>query len=196
MRKIVIGSITIGTIIAIITIGVLLNLNEKTNEESIKIEDTMSKEIMVDENAPIKIQEKLNEIRKDSLENTYTPRDREWITSGPFQIDRSEYNLGEKIFLKINEIKTNEKGQVVFFRPLNDTHHSVYVTVPFDGMKKSGFNYYIQPSLLKSKNTCSVEDILGKWIVDFRGTQYKELNFVIINQTIPGDETKFYNPVC
>ena len=37
------------------------------------------------------IQEKLDEIEKNKLENVYQPKDREWITSGPFQIDCSEY---------------------------------------------------------------------------------------------------------
>ena len=51
------------------------------------------------------------------LKMGYTPKPREWITSGPFQIDRSEYVLGEKIFLRIGGLNHNEEGEVIFHRP-------------------------------------------------------------------------------
>lgn len=195
MKKMVMSSIIIGIVVAVITIGILSNPSEVV-EDSIEIENIIDDEIIVDENVSIEIQEKLDEIKKNSLENQYTPKSREWITSGPFQIDRSEYLLGEKIFMRFGEIQPNEKGQVAVLRPMNDTHYSVFLTIPFDGMNGGGFNYYFQPSLLPSKGTCSVEDIIGKWTIVFRGTQYSNLDFNVINQTLPGDEDDFYVPVC
>ncbi len=52
---------------------------------------------------PSEIKELLDKIKSDKLENEkldnpYILKEREWITSGPFKIDRSEYPLGEKIF--------------------------------------------------------------------------------------------------
>ena len=141
------------------------------------------------------IQKKLDEIVKDSSEHDYRPKDREWITSGPFQIDRTEYLLGEKIFLIIGGLDYNEKGQVVFLRPLNSTHYSVYMTIPFDGAEKSAFNYYLQPQLSENRGLCTAEDFIGDWRVVFRGTDYPNLEFKIVEDVLPGDEDD-YEPIC
>ena len=43
------------------------------------------------------LDKKLNEIEKKANENYFKPAPRDWQTSGPFQIDRSEYLIrGEK----------------------------------------------------------------------------------------------------
>jgi hypothetical protein len=42
---------------------------------------------------------------------------------------------------------------------------------------------------------CSADDFVGDWRVVFRGTNYPNLEFKIINQTLPGDEED-YEPVC
>ena len=57
----------------------------------------------------------------------------ERITSGPFSIDKGEYNLGEKIFISVDDLKEEDKGKVIFFRPLNNTSWSNYITMDFDG---------------------------------------------------------------
>ena len=141
------------------------------------------------------IQEKLDEIEKNKLENVYQPKDREWITSGPFQIDRSEYILGEKVFLRIGGLSNEEIGQVVFLRPSNATHYSVYASVPFDGANKPSFNYYIEPDLSLTREICTVDDLIGDWKVVFRGTDYPNLEFRVTEQILPGDE-EHYEPVC
>ena len=53
----------------------------------------------------MKFKKKLDEIEKINQKMNISPKPREWITSGPFQIDRSEYVLGEKIFLKNKWVK-------------------------------------------------------------------------------------------
>jgi hypothetical protein len=78
-------------------------------------------------------------------------------------------------------------------RPLNDTHYSVYLTIPFDGADKDAFNYYLEPQLTKTRGLCSVDDVLGKWALVFRGTNYSNLNFEMINKTLPGTD---WEPVC
>jgi hypothetical protein len=95
----------------------------------------------------------------------------------------------------IGDLEYQEKGQAAFLRPLNDTHYSVYQTVPFDGAKKNAFNYYIQPQLSKTRGLCTMDDIVGVWTVVFRGTDYKNLKFEITDEILPGDENS-YQPVC
>lgn len=141
------------------------------------------------------IDQKLQDIEKKKSENEYTPKDREWITSGPFQIDRSEYVLGEKIFLRIGGIAPDEKGQITFMMPLNATHYKVYFTIPFDGTDKMAFNYYLEPQLSAINGYCTADDFVGDWRVVFRGTDYDNLEFKITEQILPGEEEDF-EPVC
>jgi len=141
------------------------------------------------------IDEKLDEIEKDASENIYQPAPREWQTSGPFQIDRFKYLLGEKIFIVIGDLGLDEKGQIAFLRPMNITHVAVWQTIPFDGTKKSAFNFYTQPVLSAALDICTVDDLIGDWRVVFRGTDYPDLKFKIINKILPGDEES-YVPVC
>ncbi|MDH3764744.1 MAG: hypothetical protein OER82_02930 [Nitrosopumilus sp.] len=183
----------VGGIAIVVILGVVFALNQES--DTIEIETTLDRELIPDEEIAPEVQAKLDEIEKINLENEYSPKEREWITSGPFQIDRSQYVAGEKIFLVIGGLEYEEKGQVAFLRPLNDTHNSVYLTVPFDGAKKNAFNYYIQPQLSKTRGLCTMDDIVGSWTVVFRGTDYKNLKFEITDKVIPGDEDS-YQPVC
>ncbi|MDH3780322.1 MAG: hypothetical protein OES15_05640 [Nitrosopumilus sp.] len=183
----------IGVIAIAIVLGVIFAFYQDSG--TMEIETALDRELIPDEDIDPEVQAKLDEIEKINLENEYSPKEREWITSGPFQIDRSKYVIGEKIFLVIGGLEYEEKGQVTFLRPLNDTYNSVYLTVPFDGAKKNAFNYYIQPQLSKTRGLCTIDDIVGSWTVVFRGTDYKNLKFEITDKIIPGDEDS-YQPVC
>ena len=78
-------------------------------------------------------------------------------------------------------------------RPLNVTHYSVYITIPFDGAQKAGFNYYLEPQISKREKFCSIDDIMGKWSLVFTGTSYPNLDFEITETVIPGTNIE---PVC
>jgi hypothetical protein len=183
--------IVVGIIIVIAGIVIITNQDSTTME----VEDALNKELLPTEEITPEVQEKLEEIEKINLENEYSPKDREWITSGPFQIDRSEYVLGEKIFLRVGGINYDEIGQAVFLRPLNSTHYEVYLSIPFDGSDKSAFNYYLEPQLSKARGFCTIDDFVGDWRVVFRGTDYSNLEFKITEEILPGEE-KSFEPVC
>ena len=173
--------IVIPIIIAVISITVvtMMNFDESTSGIDQRLE---------------KIEEQ-REILKDVETNYVADREREWLTSGPFQIDRSKYALGENIFIRINQMDPTEKGQITFLRPLNDTHKSVYITIPFDGSNPS-FNQYFTPDLSKIKKICSIEDITGEWTAVFQGTDYDNIEFTVLDDVIvPGEEPR-YEPVC
>lgn len=160
---------------------------EKPTTDTIDIENTLDDLVNPETNSS-EIQKKYEDIEKINLENDYSPKPREWITSGPFQIDRSKYAIGEKIFLVLEGLGPDEKGQIAVMRPLNATHYSVYLTIPFDGAAKSAFNYYLQPQISKTRGICSVDDITGKWALVFRGTDYSNLNFEITKDVVPGTD--------
>ena len=121
-----------GGILAIgIFFVVFLNLIEQDNEEKISIVDEESIDILseipiqnktIDE-INIEIDSKYEKIENDR--QLYIPKERTWPTSGPFKIDREEYVLGEKIFMIAENLDINEKGDIIFYRPLNETHHTV-----------------------------------------------------------------------
>ena len=187
-KWIIIGiPIAIAIIIGIVTITMIPN----QGSEKMEVEDTLDREILQDNST--EIDKKIDEIKKIASENEYEVLPRDWQTSGPFQIDRKQYALGEKIFLRIGGLNFEDKGQVAVMRPVNDTHYSVYLTIPFDGAQKESFNYYLDPQLSKTRGLCSVDDVLGKWALVFRGTNYANLNFEIINKTVPGTD---WEPVC
>ena len=194
--------IVIPIVIAVIItiIGIIVITNQEPN--TIEIENARDKELESQE-INLEIQEKIDGIEKNiedskNLETDYDPtRTREWITSGPFQIDRSEYALGENVFLRIGQLETTEKGQAAFLRPLNvnATHYSVYITIPFDGTNPP-FNQYFTPDLSKVKGVCSIDDIAGEWTVVFRGTNYENIKFTVSDKIVlPGEESRLES-VC
>ena len=164
----------------------------KPQKEEIQVENTLD-DLKKTETNSSEIQKKYDELEKINLENEYSPKPREWITSGPFQIDRSKYAIGEKIFLILGGLGPEEKGQIAVMRPLNATHYSVYLTIPFDGAATSAFNYYLEPQISKTRGICSVDDLTGKWIMVFRGTSYPNLNFEITKDVVPGTNIE---PAC
>lgn len=178
----------IGIIVGIGIIIVILNVVFTFNQESdvAEVEDTFDKEI-----EPIdipEIQEKLDDIKKIADESEYTPLEREWITSGPFQVDRSEYAIGESIFIRMGGIEIDEKGEIAIYRQLNATHHKIYFTIPFDGTDKSASNTYFTPQINSKRGICSMDDLTGEWFMVFRGTDYPNIGFEINEKIIPGTD--------
>ena len=137
---------------------------------------------------------KQDKIDNDNSENPYIPKEREWIRSGPFSIDRSEYVLGERVFINMDNLPENVKGEITFTKIINSTHHQPYKSIQFDGSKNQN-NFYlpIYPSI--PKGFCTSESLIGNWKVIFVGTPFNSLDFKIINQIIPGMENQFED-VC
>ena len=157
---------------------------------------TDNKQEKTDDDILKEIEEKYDEVNDITTIGNYKILPREWQNSGPFSIDRKEYALGEKIFLKAENLKMNDKGQISILRTLNETHYSVWRTYDFDGEKNSAFNIYFEPRLFKIKEICDKDDLLGDWVMVFQNTDYENLTFKIIDQIVPGDEIDFNNPVC
>ena len=128
--------------------------------------------------------------------------------SGPFQIEKYEYHLGEKIFINAVNIPLDQKGEIIFFRPAADGINEYpkeyegvpgeliskkikYIGIKFDGKVKQDFNTYFEPRFNEWKGVCSTNEIAGEWIMTFSGTQYEPIHFTILNNTLPGDTRTF-----
>jgi len=115
--------------------------------------------------------------------------------SGDFRIDKTQYNIGEKIFLDMDHIGSNDKGTVYILRPLNDTHRITYIVIPFNGENKNSFSYYFEAKLDERKGVCSIDDLDGIWSIVFDGTNYPNIEFEVKNQISDWDNRN-YDPIC
>ncbi len=187
------SKIVVPIIVGIVIVTVAVASNQGSDEMGIW--DSFDGTANPDKGNTSETQGNLDKIEEIDIENDYSSGPREWITSGSFQIDRSQYILGEKIYMRVGPLGHNEKGEIVLLHQLNSTHYSVYFTLPFDGSAKSAFNYYFDPQLSKSDKFCSIDDLVGKWRVVFRGTEYPDLEFEMTDEILPGEEER-YEPVC
>ena len=115
--------------------------------------------------------------------------------SGPFQINKLEYKLGERIFLRAEGLQSQDKGNIIITRPLDDVYNILYKKIPFDGELKSNFNQMFEPELSARENICDVEDLTGYWYIVFEGTSYSDIKFEVLEEVVL-DITKFSEPVC
>mgnify|MGYP005659805643 FL=1 len=128
--------------------------------------------------------------------------------SGPFQIEKYEYYLGEKIFINAINIPTDASGEIIFFRPALDGINKYpkefegispelistkikYLAIKYDGNDKQSFNKYFEPRLSEWKGICSANQIVGEWVMTFSGTQYEPIYFTVLNYTMPEDPRTF-----
>ena len=169
--------------------------------------ETVEKEIPSQFEETSKIDSMLQKIKEDKIKNdnsynTWYPNEREWIQSGPFKIDRSQYLLGEKIFINIDYLPKNVKGKMIFTKIINSTHDYKYRTIQFDGAAPQQ-NFYLGLNLNKFTGLCTADMLIGDWKLVFEGTissntelnLYESLKFKVIKQIVPGLEEQF-EPIC
>jgi len=121
--------------------------------------------------------------------------DEVWHSSGPISIDKAAYNIGEKIFINVENIKSTDNGEAIFLRPIGDGYYKKYLGIKFDGEKFANFHYYFEPKTHPMKKICSTDELVGTWKIKLDGTEYEDLTFEILNQVSDWD-TRSYEPVC
>ena len=108
----------------------------------------------------------------------------QWISSGPFAIDKSRYKLAENIFIAVHGLKPDEVGNIIFVRPGEKT----WAIIPFNGTSKSDFNFYVKPDTSATLSIYKAEDLVGEWRVVFQGVKYDPIHFEFINEFIEGGQ--------
>ena len=106
---------------------------------------------------------------------------------GPLQINKDKYLLGENIYVILKDIRPQDKGTVEFYSPGG----VLYTTMGFDGERKDFFKKYYKPQLLKGKNLCEKEKLVGEWTVMFKGFENAKLNFEIVSDILPNQEDQY-----
>ena len=106
---------------------------------------------------------------------------------GPLQINKDKYLLGENVYVIVKDLRPMDKGQIDFFTP----EGKLYDTIGFNGEVKDFHKKYFKPQLLKSKDLCKKEQLVGQWTVMFRGYEEAKLYFEMLPDTLPNQENHF-----
>ena len=106
---------------------------------------------------------------------------------GPLQINKDKYVLGENIYVYLKGLGPGDKGQIIFEIP----NGIIYHTIDFDGAEKTYVKSYFKPQLLKGKNLCDKEFLIGEWKVYFRSYEDRILNFEMTSQILPNEEVHY-----
>ena len=106
---------------------------------------------------------------------------------GPLQSNKDKYLLGENVFVILKNLRPGDQGSVLFITPGGTT----YDEWGFNGDNRDFQKKYFKPQLLKSKQLCEKEDLVGEWTVMFRGYEEAKLYFEILPDILPNQEKDF-----
>ena len=106
---------------------------------------------------------------------------------GPLQINKDKYLLGENVYVFIKDLRPQDKGTVLFLTPEN----KIYLEWGFNGSVKDFSKKYFKPQLLKSKNLCEKEQLVGEWTVMFKDYEMSKIYFEVLPDILPNHESHF-----
>ena len=106
---------------------------------------------------------------------------------GPLQINKDKYLLGENIFASITDLRPQDVGAVQFITPTG----IVYEEWGFNGMERESQKKYFKPQLLKSKQICEKEKLIGQWTVMFKDFEMSKMYFEMTPNILPNMEKQF-----
>ena len=106
---------------------------------------------------------------------------------GPLQINKDKYLLGENVYVILSDLMPGDKGAVLFYTP----DGLLYDEWEFNGNERDFQKKYFKPQLLKSKNLCEREMLVGTWTVMFRNYEERTLNFEMLELVLPNQEYQF-----
>ena len=106
---------------------------------------------------------------------------------GPLQINKDKYLLGENVYVILKNLRPGDQGSILFITPKN----VIYDEWGFNGNERESQKKYFKPQLLKGKNLCEKEDLVGEWTVVFKGYEMSKLYFEILPDTLPNQEWQF-----
>ena len=106
---------------------------------------------------------------------------------GPLQINKDKYLLGENVYVVVKDLRPQDKGTVLFLTPENE----IYLEWGFNGNDRDFQKKYFKPQLLKSKNLCEKEQLVGEWTVMFKDYDMAKIYFEVLPDVLPNQENHF-----
>ena len=106
---------------------------------------------------------------------------------GPLQINKDKYLLGENVFVSLGDLRSQDMGTVQFITPTG----KIYDEWGFNGMERESQKKYFKPQLLKSKDLCTKEQLIGEWTVMFKDYDMAKISFEVLPDILPNQEKHF-----
>ena len=106
---------------------------------------------------------------------------------GPLEINKDKYLLGENVFVSLGNLRPGDIGTVQFITPTG----IIYDEWGFNGMERESQKKYFKPQLLKGKNLCEKEKLIGQWSVMFKGYDEAKLYFEMTPDILPNMEYQY-----
>ena len=106
---------------------------------------------------------------------------------GPLQINKDKYLLGENVYVILTNLRPQDVGSILFLTP----EKIIYDEWGFNGNERESQKKYFKPQLLKSKNLCEKEQLIGEWTVKFKGYDMAVLNFEMLPDILPNQENHY-----
>ena len=107
---------------------------------------------------------------------------------GPLQINKDKYLLGENVYVILKDLRPQDQGSILFITPRG----IIYDEWGFNGSERDFQKKYFKPQLLKSKNICEKQELVGEWTVMFKDYDLAKLHFEIIPDILPNHGKSFY----
>ena len=102
-------------------------------------------------------------------------------------ITKDKYLLGENVFISISDLRPQDVGAVQIITPTG----IIYDEWGFNGMERESQKKYFKPQLLKSKNICEKEKLIGQWTVLFKGYDEAKIYFEMTPNILPNMESQY-----
>ena len=106
---------------------------------------------------------------------------------GPLQINKDKYLLGESVYVILRDLRPQDQGTVLFITPRG----IIYDEWGFNGSERDFQKKYFKPQLLKAKNICEKQELVGEWTVMFKDYDLAKMHFEIIADILPNMESQF-----
>jgi len=106
---------------------------------------------------------------------------------GPLQINKDKYLLGESVYVILRDLRPQDQGTVLFITPRG----IIYDEWGFNGSERDFQKKYFKPQLLKAKNICEKQELIGEWTVMFKDYDLAKMHFEIIADILPNMENHF-----
>ena len=106
---------------------------------------------------------------------------------GPLKINKDKYLLGENVFASLSNLKPGDVGSVLFITPTG----ILFEEWGFNGNEREFQKKYFKPQLLKSKNICEKEKLIGQWSVMFKGYEEQKIYFEMTPNILPNMESQY-----
>ena len=91
--------------------------------------------------------------------------------------------------MTLTNLRPGDVGTIQFISPTG----IIYNEWGFNGSERDSQKKYFKPQLLKSKNLCEKEKLIGEWTIMFKGYDEAKIYFEMTPNILPNMEYQYVN---